>query len=90
MAKIEVNLPVSILKEGDKFVAYTPALDISTSGKTAKEAQRRFDELVGIFFEELIEMETLDEVLRGLGWVRKQAKWAPPVLVSQTSQLVSV
>jgi predicted RNase H-like HicB family nuclease len=64
MEKIKVNLPVSFLKEGNKFVAYTPVLDISTSGKTFKEAQKRFSELVEIFFEELIEMGTLGYFLK--------------------------
>jgi len=90
MEKIKVNLPVSFLKEGNKFVAYTPVLDISTSGRTLKETQKRFSELVEIFFEELIEMGTLDEVLRNLGWTKLQAKWTPPVLVSQNSQFVSI
>ncbi|KKQ67440.1 MAG: hypothetical protein US86_C0001G0367 [Candidatus Daviesbacteria bacterium GW2011_GWA2_38_24] len=33
----QFTLPVSILKEGDSFIAYTPALDLSTVGDTFKE-----------------------------------------------------
>lgn len=61
--KIEVSLPVSILREGKYFIAYTPVLDLSTSGKTFEEAKQRFGEVVQIFFEELLEKGTLDEVL---------------------------
>jgi predicted RNase H-like HicB family nuclease len=92
MAKImlEFKLPVSILREGKKYIAYTPALDLSTSGRTYSEAQRRFEEIVNIFFEELIKKGTLEDVLRDLGWRRFQAKWNPPVVVSQDLQTVRI
>jgi len=87
---LEVNLPVSILREGKKFIAYTPALDLSTSGNSYKEAKKRFAEIVNIFFEELIKKGTLDEVLRDLGWKRVRTGWKPPVIISQESQTVRV
>ena len=87
---LELKLPVSILWEDKKYVAYTPALDLSTSGKNYEEVKKRFNEIVNIFFEELIKKGTLDEVLRGLGWKRVQAKWNPPIVVSQESQAVRV
>jgi predicted RNase H-like HicB family nuclease len=87
---LEFNLPVSILREGKKFVAFSPALDLSTSGDTHEEARRRFTEIVNIFFEELIQKGTLEEVLRNLGWRRVQKKWSPPVVVSQESKTVRV
>lgn len=51
----EISLPVSILKEGKYFIAYTPALDLSTSGKSFDEVKKRFGEVVQIFFEEFSE-----------------------------------
>jgi len=87
---LEVKLPVSVLREDKKYVAYTPALDLSTSGKSYDEAKKRFNEIVNVFFEELIRKDTLGEVLRGLGWKRVQAKWDPPVVISQESQSVRV
>lgn len=87
---LEFNLPVSFIREGKRVVAYTPALDLSTSGKDYSEARRRFKEAVEIFFEELIKKNTLEEVLRDLGWKRIQAKWAPPAVISQESQTVRV
>jgi hypothetical protein len=59
---IKFNLPVSIIKEGSQYIAYTPALDLSTCGKTAKVAKFRFEEAVGIFFDELIKKESLEKV----------------------------
>ena len=87
---LEFKLPVSILREGKRFVAYTPALDLSTSGKSYKEVKERFEEIVNIFFEELIKKGTLEEVLRSLGWKRIQAKWSPPIVISQESQTIRV
>lgn len=43
----QANLPVTFLREGKKFVAYTPALDLSTSGDTLEQAQKRFAEAAG-------------------------------------------
>lgn len=47
------SLPVSIFKEGDTFVAHTPALDISACADTLPEVKKNFKELVEVFFEEL-------------------------------------
>ena len=46
-----VQVPVTILKEDKVFVAYSPVLDLSTSGKTFTQVRRRFSEAVQIFFE---------------------------------------
>ena len=87
---LEFKLPISILKEGKKYVAYTPALDLSTSGKSYEEAKKRFEEIVIIFFEELIKKGALEEVLRDLGWKRIQANWNPPMVISQDFQTIRV
>lgn len=79
------SLPVVITKQGKRFVAYTPALDISTSGKSEKEVKLRFDELANIFFEEISEAGTINAVLTELGWKKEQKKWAPPQVVSSSS-----
>lgn len=51
----DFSLPVTILKEGKYFVAYTPALDLSTSAESFDEVKKRFGEVVHIFLNELIE-----------------------------------
>jgi len=79
---MNLKIPVSIFREGKTYVAYSPVLDLSTSGRSFKIVQRRFDEVVQIFFEELLERGTIDEVLTGLGWRRVQRRWAPPMQVS--------
>lgn len=79
---IQFSLPVSILKEGKAFIAYTPALDISTVGNTFEEARNRFNEAVKLFFEEIIEAGTIDQVLVDLGWQKIDKEYRPPVVVS--------
>ena len=81
---------MSILREKNRYIAYTTALDLSTSGRTYQEAKRRFGEAVNIFFEELEKMGTLDEVLQNLGWRKMQKQWQPPVVVSHESEIVRV
>lgn len=88
MTKLSAQLSVSVFKEGKYFVAYTPALDLSTSGKTYKQAMKRFDEIVDIFFEELIKKGTAEEVLLGLGWEKIKKHFVPPSLIAQESRQV--
>ncbi len=76
------KLPVVITKQNKRFVAYSPALDISTAHKTEKGAKSRFEELVNLFMEEIVEAGTVDDVLYELGWKKVQKKWNPPTVVS--------
>ena len=87
---LEFNLPVSILREGKKYIAYTPALDLSTSGNTFDQARKRFDEIVHIFFEEIIKENTAEQVLTELGWHKVNAKWNPPIVISNESRMVKL
>lgn len=87
---LQFNFPVSFLKEKKRFVAYTPALDLSTSGKTFEEAKRHFEEASLLFFEELIHKGTIDEVLSELGWQKIKKEWRSPVVISQQSETICV
>lgn len=84
MKSFQVTLPVSIFKEGKTFVAYTPALDISTCADTLAEVKERFFKLIKLFFEELKRKGTTDEVLESLGWQRVKNYWSAPVEVEHT------
>jgi len=85
-----VNIPVSFFKEGDAYVAYCPILDLSTSASTFEKVKERFGEVVEVFFEELVDMGTLDDVLASLGWTKIQSKWTPPFQVGHDLQRVTV
>ncbi|MDO8504407.1 MAG: hypothetical protein Q7S36_00965 [Candidatus Liptonbacteria bacterium] len=82
---LSFSLPVLITKQGKRFVAYTPALDISTSGKSEKDVKSKFVELANLFLEELIEAKTTKEVLSELGWTKIEKKWTPPEVISAKS-----
>lgn len=81
---MKIDVPVSYFKEGKSFVAYTPALDLSSSGKNLKEAENNIKEAIMIFMEELIKRNTTEEVLSALGWKKivKTKEWMPPIFIS--------
>jgi len=86
MKKFNFKLPVTIFKEGDAFIAYTPALDLSTSGKSLQQVKKRFAEAVIIFFEELEEIGTTEDVLRDLGWKKYKQEWKPAIPIAHELQ----
>ena len=83
--KLLFNLLVLITKQNKRFVAYTPALEISTSGKSEKDVKKKFVELANIFLEEIIEKKTVNDVLSELGWKKVQKSWVPPKIISSES-----
>jgi predicted RNase H-like HicB family nuclease len=87
---LNFNIPLSIFKEGDQFIAYTPALDVSTCGKTYAEVQKRFHEAVEIFFEETSRKGTLNEVLEELGWEQINKEWSPPPVIAHKPERMQV
>jgi predicted RNase H-like HicB family nuclease len=78
---IKGKIPVIYFKEGKQFVAYSPVLDLSTRGDTEEQALARFSEAANIFFNEIIKMGTLEDVLTECGWKKMTAgnTWSPPV-----------
>lgn len=88
--RIDVNIPVTIFKEGKNFIAYSPVLDLSTSARSFSLAKKRFDEALELFFEELIDMGTVDEVLSDLGWIKQNHAWSPPLPVAHEMTSVSI
>lgn len=87
---LQANLPVTILREDEQFVAYTPALDLSTSGATLEQSQSRLAEAVAVFFEECHNRGTLEAVLADLGWSKHHNQLTPPVVVGQNLQTFKV
>lgn len=88
--KFSANIPVSFFKEGNAYIAYCPVLDLSTSASTFEKVKKRFSEAVEIFFEELVDMGTLDEVLANFGWTKVQRQWNPPFVVGHDLQNVTI
>lgn len=76
-----VDVELIILKEGKYYVAYCPALELSSYAKSESKVLSAFEENLEIFFEETTKKETLEKVLLGLGWTLQQkphANYLPP------------
>jgi hypothetical protein len=78
--KVKGKIPVLFFKEGKKFIAYCPVIDISTCGDTEEQASKRISEAAAIFFNEIIKMGTVDDVLSERGWqkVAHEDSWSAP------------
>jgi hypothetical protein len=81
----QIQLTVSIIKQGNRFIAYSPAFDLSTSGRSEKQVKRRFEEAASLFVEELAKAGTMNDVLKELGWYQVRKQWEPPKIISQES-----
>jgi hypothetical protein len=85
------NLSVTLMKQDGCVVAYAPALDLSSYGSTEKEAQKNFQEALGIFISSFQDARELDQVLLSLGWNKSQNKtWQPPKVVQKEINLGTV
>ncbi len=95
MKLIGTKLKIAFYKEDGQFIAYCPALDISTAGDTMEEARKNFEELFNVFLEETIKMGTLENVLLECGWKkvsRPKLHWKPPVrrFITEVEEEVSL
>jgi hypothetical protein len=92
ITKIEAKVPVLFFQEGNKVVAYSPALDLSSCGNTEQQARKRFAEAAMIFLAEIQKMGTIEEVLEECGWhkIPEQHTWSPPVYKSCSEELVKI
>ena len=90
--KILTKIPVILFEEGKKFVAYSPAIDLSTCGDTEEQARKRFVEAASIFFDEITRMGTVDDVLAECGWHKMPGKdtWMPPKYKTCIEEIIPI
>jgi predicted RNase H-like HicB family nuclease len=89
MQKIVLN--ITFYREGKMFIAYSPALNLSTCGDSEEQARERFEEALKIFLEEVDKMGTLEDVLAECGWTKvahPRKHWQPPIYVGQSQREV--
>lgn len=67
-ADVHAKLEVLLIEEDDQWVAYCPALQISSYGDTQREARGAFEEAWRITLEELVKRGSLERELLRLGW----------------------
>ncbi len=78
---LELQLNVLVFQEGEYFVAYCPAMQMSSYGDSIDEAKQGFDEVMGAYIENCKENNTLREDLLKIRWtinVQNHAKAEPP------------
>jgi hypothetical protein len=63
----DFSFDTHIFKEGDAYIAYVPALDVSSCGATDDEARRNIRDAVRGFLSASADIGTLDEILREAG-----------------------
>jgi len=85
-----LKLQFDIIKEGRDYIAYSPALDLATSGRTIAEAKRMFKEAVELFFETIIENGSFKDTLSNLGWQVSGKKLTPPLIIGRDVRTVSL
>lgn len=68
MIHIKSKLKVSLFRDGRDIIAYCPALDLCSCGKTEREAKKNFEECLKIYLDETIKHGTLEKDLLRLGW----------------------
>lgn len=78
--KLEVILTVALFKEDKYYVAYCPALELSTYATNMEKVKREFTKELDIFFKETIRKATLERLLLKYGWTLQMKEFRPPSL----------
>lgn len=78
----DFSFTAHIFREGPTFVAYVPALDVSSCGSTDEEARRNIRDAVRGFLAASAGMGTLDEILQEAGYEREGEQWRAPEFVA--------
>ncbi len=77
----DFSFDVHIFREGDAFVAYVPALDVSSCGATDDEARRNIRDAVRGFLAASADIGTLHEILEEAGYEPDGEGWRAPEFV---------
>ena len=86
---IQVQVDVLLFEEYGSFVAYCPALELSSYGDDQSDAKKAFDGAMKIFIKETTTKGTLEKYLLKLGWHLQQKPkmvYQPPTFSIQESK----
>jgi hypothetical protein len=84
------SFDVNIFQDGETYVSYSPALDVSSCGATGDDARRNIRDAVRGFLAASADMGTLDEILREAGYEREGETWRAPEFVSMDRLTMSI
>jgi predicted RNase H-like HicB family nuclease len=88
---LSVKLTAFFFREDkDTIIASCPTLDISTCGSTLEEAKANFAELVDLFFEEAMNMGTLESILNNCGWRKDKSVYSEPTLIATELENIKI
>lgn len=66
--EVLVSLSLNIYREDGVYVASCPPLMLSSYGDSPRQAEKKFKEALGLWFESVLRRNTLELALRELGW----------------------
>jgi predicted RNase H-like HicB family nuclease len=75
---MKIAFEAEFFPEGEDIIGHAKGLDVSSCGKSPKEAEDALLEAVELFLETVRDMGTLEEVLRESGFVRAGDEWSIP------------
>ena len=88
-AEVSVKIPIELMRDGERVIVYTHALDLCGYGNTAEEANKDFESALKIFFRETMGNNTLEKALEELGWkkiiIDNHRYWEPQTEVISSS-----
>ena len=90
LKSIKANIPVIYLKEGDAFICYSPAFDLTAHGDTFEDAERSFARSLKLFIEHVNKKGTWQKVLQEYGWEKVKKEWNPPCIIGQENKEIEI
>jgi predicted RNase H-like HicB family nuclease len=84
--QLEVKLKGVARREGRRWVAGCPSLNVYSQGETREQAQRCLEEAVEPWFESCLERGTLDRALQEVGF--RPAPWGMPLVGHEEAVIV--
>lgn len=74
----KIQVDVLTFKEDKYFIAFIPALNISSHSTDEKKAVKQLDSAIKLFFDHWVKSGKLDEKLNSLGWTAQPNKQLKP------------
>lgn len=91
-SSINLDVEVALFQENGIWVAYCPALEVSSYGDDEADAKEAFEEAMQIFLSETERKGTLEKCLLKLGWQLQQKPKPiynqPPLSLQKNTQLL--
>lgn len=78
----DFSFTAHLFKEGETYVAYVPALDVSSCGATDDEARQHIRDAERGFLAASEKLGTLNEILEEAGYRQQGETWQAPEFVS--------